>query len=167
MRCTVPTSLLAHMTVATATSSAVPERLGQRLRARPGPLGVDRQPGDLGALVLAQPVDASSTAWCSTGLTTSRRRRASAPRRAQKMPLTARLSLSVPPPVKMTSDGRAPSAAAIRSRDSSTTRRARAAAACSDDALPTRPSCAVIAASASGSIGVVAAWSRYVMSPPV
>ena len=52
-------------------------------------------------------------------------RRGSAARRAQKMPLTARLSLSVPPPVKITSDGRAPSAAATRSRDSSTRRRAR------------------------------------------
>ena len=64
-------------------------------------------------------------------------RRASAARRAQKMPLTARLSLSVPPPVKMTSDGRAPSAAAARSRASSTTRRARRPGPCSDEALPT------------------------------
>ena len=32
--------------------------------------------------------------------------------------------------------------------------------ACSDEALPTRPSCSVIAARTSGSSGVVAAWSR-------
>lgn len=32
--------------------------------------------------------------------------------------------------------------------------------ACREDALPVAASCAVIAAIASGSIGVVAAWSR-------
>ena len=45
-------------------------------------------------------------------------------RRASQAPLTARLSASVPPEVKTTSDGRAPSAAPIRSRASSTTARA-------------------------------------------
>ena len=40
------------------------------------------------------------------------------------MPLTARLSLSVPPAVKITSDGRAPSSLASVSRDSSIRRRA-------------------------------------------
>ena len=54
-------------------------------------------------------------------------------------PLVARLSLSVPPLVKITSDGRAPSTAAMRSRDSSTSRRAVRPAACSDEALPTSP----------------------------
>ena len=87
-------------------------------------------------------------------------RRGSAARRAQQMPLTARLSLSVPPPVKTTSDGRAPSAAASCSRDSSTTRRACRPAACRDEALPVSSSAAVTASTASGSIGVDAAWSR-------
>ena len=73
------------------------------------------------------------------------------------MPLTARLSLSVPPVVSTTSDGRAPTASAIRSRDSSTTRRARRPAECSDEALPVRRSSAVIAVTAGSSIGVVAA----------
>ena len=72
----------------------------------------------------------------------------------------ARLSDSVPPEVNTTSPGRQLSARAIVSRDSSTTRRASRPEACSDEALPTRPSCAVIAAAASGRIGVVAAWSR-------
>src|SRR6266550_1539711 len=81
------------------------------------------------------------------------------------MPLTARLSLSVPPPVKTTSDGRAPSAAASRSRDSSAVRRARRPEACNDDAFPTSANAAVIAAAAAGSIGVVAAWSRYEVIP--
>ena len=73
------------------------------------------------------------------------------------MPFTARLSLSVPPPVKITSDGRAPRTAAIRSRASSTVRRAQRPAACSDDGLPTSRAVATYASSASSSIGVVAA----------
>ncbi len=77
------------------------------------------------------------------------------------MPLTARLSLSVPPPVKMTSDGRAPSASAMSSRASSTIRRARRPEVCIAEALPTLDKASLIAATASGSIGVVAAWSRY------
>ena len=43
------------------------------------------------------------------------------------------------------------------SRDSSTTRRARRPEACSDDGLPTAVSSAVIAVTASGRIGEVAA----------
>src|SRR3954468_12496122 len=71
----------------------------------------------------------------------------------------ARLSLSVPPLVNTTSDGRAPKAAAIDSRDSSTTRRARRPAACKDEALPGTASSAAMVMAASGWIGVVAAWS--------
>jgi hypothetical protein len=74
------------------------------------------------------------------------------------------LSLSVPLPVKTTSEGRAPIAAARRSRDSSTTRRACRPAVCRDDALPAADRAAVTAAvtvsTASGSMGVEAAWSR-------
>ena len=66
----------------------------------------------------------------------------------------------MPPVVSTTSDGRAPTAAAIRSRDSSTSRRDRRPAECSDEALPVRASASAITATASGSIGVVAAWSR-------
>src|ERR1700677_5004527 len=73
----------------------------------------------------------------------------------------ARLSASVPPLVKMTSLGRAPKTSASCSRDSSTTRRARRPAECSDDGLPSWASSSVIAAMACGRIGVVAAWSRY------
>ena len=54
---------------------------------------------------------ASSTAWCSTGVARIRARRGSASRRAQKRPLTARLSDSVPPEVNTTSPGRQLSAA--------------------------------------------------------
>ena len=49
---------------------------------------------------------------------------------------------------------------AIVSRDSSTTRRAPRPEACSELALPTPVSWRVIASTATGSIGVVAAWSR-------
>ncbi len=78
-------------------------------------------------------------------------------RRAEKMPLTARLSLSVPPEVKITSDGRAPRSAAIDSRDSSTRRRADRPEVCSDDAFPTVPNTEFIASIAHGNMGVVAA----------
>lgn len=66
----------------------------------------------------------------------------------------------MPPAVKTTSLGRAPTASAKASRASSTVRRARRPAACREEAFPVAANCAVIAAAASGSIGVVAAWSR-------
>ena len=73
------------------------------------------------------------------------------------MPATARLSDSVPPEVKSTSLGRAPSAAAIASRDSSTRRRAARPEVCSDEALPVADIASVMAATTSGRTGVVAA----------
>ena len=66
----------------------------------------------------------------------------------------------MPPEVKISSPGAAPTWAAIDSRASSTTRRAARPEPCSDDAFPVRPSSRVIASTASGTIGVVAAWSR-------
>ena len=155
----MPISLLAHMTLTRATSVPSPS-------ASASAAGVIRPLRSTGSQVisaascLASHSTLSRTAWCSIGLVTIRRRCGSASRRAQNMPLTARLSLSVPPPVNRTSDGRAPSAAARRSRACSAVRRAARPLACSEEALPTRPSCSVIAASTSGSTGVVAAWSR-------
>ena len=87
-------------------------------------------------------------------------RRGSSASRAQWMPLTARLSASVPPEVNTTSPGRQPSAWAIFSRDSSTIRRACRPDACIELGLPTSRRCAVMASIAAGTIGVVAAWSR-------
>ena len=46
------------------------------------------------------------------------------------------------------------------SRASSTARRACRPEACSELGLPTSSRCAVIASTAAGTIGVVAAWSR-------
>ena len=97
----------------------------------------------------------SSTAWCSTEVVSTRRRGLSW--RAQYSPFTARLSASVPPLVNTTSLGRAPNTSASCSLDSSTTRRARRPAACRDEGLPRQASSSVMAAIASGRIGVVAA----------
>ena len=66
----------------------------------------------------------------------------------------------MPPEVNSTSEGRAPSAWAIDSRDSSTTRRARRPEVCSEEGLPTTAISAAIASITCGSTGVVAAWSR-------
>ena len=152
----VPTSLLAHITETSATSS-------WSCRAARSAAGATEPSASTGSHVTSAPScstshsTASRTAWCSTAVVTIRLRRGSASRRAQKMPLTARLSLSVPPAVKMTSDGRAPSSSASVSRDSSIRRRAARPVPCSEDALPTVASTAVIASMAAGCIGVVAA----------
>ncbi len=68
----------------------------------------------------------------------------------------------MPPEVKITSDGRASSAAASRSRDSSMIRRACRPEVCTDDGLPATPVAearidAETASITSESIGVVAA----------
>jgi hypothetical protein len=68
--------------------------------------------------------------------------------------------LSVPPEVKTTSTGSAPSDAATRARPSSSSIFACWPALWIEDGLPTVVSASVNAASASGRIGVVAAWSR-------
>lgn len=68
--------------------------------------------------------------------------------------------LSVPPEVKTTSTGSAPSDAATRARPSSSSMRACWPALWMDDGFPTVRNASVNAASASGRIGVVAAWSR-------
>ena len=159
--CTVPTSLFAHITVTSATDAGVGGDGGLAASR-----GATRPAASTGSHSTARPrarpatARGSRTAWCSTALARMRRRAGSSARRAQNRPLTARLSASVPPPVKTTSLGRAPSAAASVSRASSTSRRAARPEACSDDGLPTMPRHEVIASTASGSIGVVAAWSR-------
>ena len=63
----------------------------------------------------------------------------------------------MPPLVNTTSLGRALKTSAICSRDSSTTRRARRPALCSEEGLPSWASSSVITSMASDSIGVVAA----------
>ena len=75
--------------------------------------------------------------------------------------MMARLSASVPPPVNTTSLGLHPSASATTSRASSIACFARRDTACDPDGLPKRSvRNGSIASTASGRIGVVAAWSR-------
>ena len=153
--CTVPTSLFAHITLTTATWSAERE-MAERSASGHTPPSVST-PSQIASApwVSSSQRTESSTAWCSTEVVSTRRRAPSW--RAQYRPLTARLSASVPPLVKTTSLGRAPNTSASCSRDSSTTRRARRPAACSEDGLPSHASSSVSAAIASGRMGVVAA----------
>ena len=60
--------------------------------------------------------------------------------------------------------GGAPTASAMASRDSSTTFRALRPAACKLEAFPTLLSCWLMANTASGTIAVVAALSRYAVA---
>ena len=153
--CTVPTSLFAHITLTSATCS------GARASAARSASGRTAPSAPTTSQTASAPWDSSSqrtesrTAWCSTEVVSTRRRAPS--RRAQYRPLVARLFASVPPLVKTISLGLAPNTSASCSLDSSTTRRARLPAACSDDGFPSRASSSVIAAIASGRIGVVAA----------
>ena len=157
---TVPTSLFAHITDTIAARSGASASAARRVAGCTRPCRSTGSGTTSAPSCSASHSADSSTAWCSISETSTRVRRGSAARRAQYRPLTARLSLSVPPVVSTTSDGRAPTAAAIRSRDSSTSRRDRRPAECSDEALPVRVSASAITTTASGSIGVVAAWSR-------
>ena len=96
---------------------------------------------------------------CSTALTTTPSR----PSAARAAPSTARLSASVPPPVNTTSPGSAPRADATTSRaPSSAVLAARAAPWMPDGFAKHSERYGAIAATASGRIGVLAAWSRYV-----
>ena len=155
----VPTSLLAHITETRPTPEG-------SARAASSAAGSSRPAASTARCSTAKPCrssshsSGSSTAWCSTAVVSNRVRRGSASRRAQARPLSARLSASVPPEVNTTSPGRQPRAAATRSRASSTARLAARPEACNDEGLAARPSCSTIASSASGTIGVVAAWSR-------
>ena len=154
--CTVPTSLLAHITLTSATERRVGLDGGAHRRRADAAAAVDLEPGDLGALVLREPLDASRARRGARRALTSEPDAGAGPRRGGRgrAPLTARLSDSVPPEVNTTSDGRAPSAAAIVSRDSSTTRRARAAGGVQRGGVADHGRLlGVIASIASGSIG--------------
>src|SRR5690606_30100055 len=133
---TVPISLLAHITVARATSSGLRDRASRRASGCTRPWPSTGRYSTVAPSCSPSQWTASRTAWCSTGLARIRVRAGSASLRAQYRPFTARLAASVPPEVNTTSLGRT-------------------------------PRCAVSASTASGSIGVVAAWSRYAMVGPI
>jgi hypothetical protein len=81
-------------------------------------------------------------------------------RRARPLPARARLLASVPPLVKITPSGAAPTRAATAARASSTIRRPARPQRCTEEGLPQWLSAAVIAAAASGRSGAVAFQSR-------
>ena len=121
-----PVSLFASITETTDDVRAdVRQRRRQLRPGRPGRSVVHRRrPGH------RAPATVSSTAWCSTAEQTG------TPGRGGMPPLTAWLSASVPPEVNTTSPGAQPSAAATRSRASSTARTASRARRCEPDGLP-------------------------------
>ena len=81
-------------------------------------------------------------------------------RRDQSIPFTARLTASVPPPVKVTSIGSTPRVAAMRARDSSSRARADWPEEWIDDGLPTTSSASTYRSRTARGMGEVAAWSR-------
>ena len=102
-----------------------------------------------------------NTAWCSMAAHTSPPGSSRPEDPDSHAPVTARLSASVPPPVNTTSPRSAPSRLAIWSRASSMATRARRDSAWPPDGLPNRPErYGSMASTASGRMGVVAAWSR-------
>ena len=121
---TVPTSLLAHIT---ATSAVWPGWAANSARiwsTSTRPTSSTSSHTTSAPSCSPSQCTGSRTAWCSMREASTRRRAGSCAVRDHQSPLTARLSASVPPAVKITSLGVTPSAAAIVSRDSSTRRRA-------------------------------------------
>ena len=106
--CTVPTSLFASwmLTSVVSSRSAAARSSGETRPSWSTPSVVTSNP------VRPRNAADSSTAGCSIALTTTCRPRGS----ASAMPLTAALSDSVPPEVKVISPGRAPSTAATSAR---------------------------------------------------
>ena len=163
--CTTPVSLLASMTATTAVVSSI---CPANCSTSTTPLwstsnSLQRTPG-----VRAAARHDSRTAGCSTAALSTDTPPPPAPppdRTAPTVPDTARLADSVPPEVKTMSRGSRPSAAATSSRDSSSRRRARCAGRWLPVGLPSGTDRASAMASATSErSGVVAPWSRYVVT---
>ena len=125
---TMPVSLLTSITETTAVraSSAAAKASRSTTPSAPASIGRTRKPSP------SSRAHAPSTALCSIAVVTI----PSAPfesRAARAVPFTARLSLSVPPPVNTTSRGSHPQARATASRASSSADFAARAAACIPD----------------------------------
>ncbi len=149
-----PTSLFAHITDTTLAGSS---------RASSSASRATRPSASTATVVTAAP---SRAAWAAARRTAlcSMADRTTPPPPARHRPSTAMLSASVPLAVNTISSGAAPSAAATRSRASSSAARASRPAACALDGLPNRsPRNGSMAARTAGRSGVVAAWSRYRM----
>src|SRR5680860_1803390 len=100
---TVPTSLLAHITLTSATESGSASMAVRTVSGCTRPTWSTSSQVTLAPSCASRKSTQSRTAWCSTTLTKSRTRRGSTSRRAQNKPLMARLSDSVPPEVNSTS----------------------------------------------------------------
>ena len=156
---TVPTSLFAHITVHSATS---PPRSDSLIWARlTRPRASTPSHSTWAPSCAANHSTGSRTAWCSIDDARTLGGVSTRGSRCQNRPLTARLSDSVPPDVKMTALGLVPRSAAILSRASSTTWRTKRPAVWSEEGFPTISDTCNQRDRAAGSIGVVAAWSKY------
>ena len=158
---TTPVSLLAVMTATRITSEeSASANASSSTMPRPS-TGSSRTSAPARAAARAD----SSTAGCSTA-ECSRTARPLSRSAASATPSTARLADSVPPEVKTTSPGSRPRKAATSSRASSSRRRPRWAGGWLPVGFPSGVAwTSAIAARTSGRSGVVAALSRYVVTP--
>src|SRR5256886_14771164 len=129
--CTTPTSLFTHITLNTATP---------RASASPN-ASCDTWPWpSTGRMISSPPRRATACAAARTALCsiadTATRNGPPRSRAASAHPITARLSASVPPDVKITWPGSAPSAAAMLRFASSTPARAARPKRCGEDGFP-------------------------------
>ena len=159
MGCTVPISLFTVITDTRPTSGVHASARASRSMIPSLPVRTSRNSAPVRR---ARARQALRTAWCSMAEHTSDVAGVGEVATiASHAPATARLSASVPPEVNTTSPGSAPSSRATWSRASSTARRARRDSAWLPDGFPKLPDRkGSMASTASGRIGVVAAWSK-------
>src|SRR4029078_360843 len=103
--CTVPTSLLAHITLTSATEPGSASMAARTVSGWTRPTWSTSSQVTLAPSCVSRKSTQSRTAWCSTTLARIRTRRGSASRRAQKVPLMARVSGSGAPEVKLNAGG--------------------------------------------------------------
>ena len=155
--CTTPISLFTHITLTTASPRASAWASASSATS-PTPF--------TGRTISSPPSRATACAAARTALCsiadTATRNGPPRSRAARAHPITARLSASVPPDVKITWLGSTPRASAMRRFASSTPARAARPKRCGEEGFPkaSGPRYGSIASSTSGRTGVVAALSR-------
>ena len=157
---TVPTSLLAHITVTRATSAGSRSIASRSASRSTRPYASTGSQLDLGALVLGEPVHGVEDGVVLDGAGQHAVRRGVGVPAGPVEPLDREVVGLGAAGGEDDLAGRAPSAGGERLAGLLDDPAGPAAAACSEEALPVTASWAVIACTASGSIGVVAAWSR-------
>ncbi len=156
--CSVPTSLFTHITLTTATP---------RASAASSAVSSTAPAASTGSAISSPP--RCATAWAAARIAlcsvahTATRNGPPRSRDASAAPITARLSASVPPDVKITWFGSASTARATWRFASSMPARAARPNRWAEDGFPNASSrrYGSMASSTSGRTGVVAAWSRY------